>query len=540
MRSSVTFLRAVFALTIGWSCALFAADVAHAATFVVTTLEDTADGLCNAHCSLREAVQAANDSRAGAPHRIELGIVGNHRLDGDSVGNPGAGGLLFLHTTLEVINTSGGTVAIDGARRFLIFVVQPEGGLPAALTLRGVVITGAGSAGGNAGAVTNFGGTLLIEDSTLIDNNAIAGAVNNRGVADLRRVLISNNKSELDDGGGIVNSGLLRISNSTISNNVGRVTGGIRNYGQVEIDFTTIADNSGIGVKNDEPASLAARNSIIANQSRGPNCYGTTGSFSGSNNLQDSTSPTCGSAFTSTGVLRLGPLAANGGPRLSHALGVGSVAINAATGGDCPAVDGRGFARPAGSACDVGSHEVPSTPPQADLVVTGSPSPSFFWFGHTVAFEVIVRNAGPFRTVARIESFISEPVLGHADWACTPQSGGATCASDHGSGNVHTTADLAPGAHVVLLVTARAADVAPTATGVTEPHVAWLRVFAMTPENVGEVSPADNAITLSKVMARSHRSTTGTEPSALPESRGPGIASPSSGPRKIVTPTRRG
>ena len=53
----------------------------------------------------------------------------------------------------------------------------------------------------------------------------------------------------------------------------------------------------------------------------------------------------------------LGPLADNGGPTLTHALGAGSPAIDAAVGSACPAVDQRGVARPQGAGCDVGAYE---------------------------------------------------------------------------------------------------------------------------------------------------------------------------------------
>ncbi|NNC99145.1 MAG: hypothetical protein HKN85_03085 [Gammaproteobacteria bacterium] len=49
-------------------------------------------------------------------------------------------------------------------------------------------------------------------------------------------------------------------------------------------------------------------------------------------------------------------LADNGGPTLTHALLVGSPAIDAAV-GTCPATDQRGVARPQGAGCDVGAYE---------------------------------------------------------------------------------------------------------------------------------------------------------------------------------------
>jgi hypothetical protein len=54
---------------------------------------------------------------------------------------------------------------------------------------------------------------------------------------------------------------------------------------------------------------------------------------------------------------RLGPLADNGGPTRTHALLLGSPAIDAASTPICPTTDQRGVLRPQGPACDIGSYE---------------------------------------------------------------------------------------------------------------------------------------------------------------------------------------
>ncbi len=54
---------------------------------------------------------------------------------------------------------------------------------------------------------------------------------------------------------------------------------------------------------------------------------------------------------------KLGPLANNGGPTRTHALLLGSPAIDAASTPDCPTIDQRGVLRPQGAACDIGSYE---------------------------------------------------------------------------------------------------------------------------------------------------------------------------------------
>jgi len=55
---------------------------------------------------------------------------------------------------------------------------------------------------------------------------------------------------------------------------------------------------------------------------------------------------------------KLGPLADNGGPTLTHALLPGSPAINHIPAGDCVVTrDQRGAFRPQGAGCDIGAYE---------------------------------------------------------------------------------------------------------------------------------------------------------------------------------------
>jgi len=55
---------------------------------------------------------------------------------------------------------------------------------------------------------------------------------------------------------------------------------------------------------------------------------------------------------------KLGPLADNGGPTPTHALLMGSPAIDAADPSSCPHTDQRGAPRPSGLACDIGAYEL--------------------------------------------------------------------------------------------------------------------------------------------------------------------------------------
>ncbi|VAW42509.1 hypothetical protein MNBD_CHLOROFLEXI01-1452 [hydrothermal vent metagenome] len=115
------------------------------------------------------------------------------------------------------------------------------------------------------------------------------------------------------NGGGIYNSGILTVTNSTLSSNSANNGGGIyNNSGTTTVTNSTFSGNS-------------------ANNDGG-------GILNGSN-----TAPL------------LGPLQDNGGPTFTHALLSGSPAINA--GNTALTTDQRGVARPQGSNDDIGAFE---------------------------------------------------------------------------------------------------------------------------------------------------------------------------------------
>src|SRR5207245_9530682 len=118
-----------------------------------------------------------------------------------------------------------------------------------------------------------------------------------------------------NQGGGIVNAGMLTLTNSTVTANTSGPTGGaIYNFGGATAN-----------IKN----TIVANNTV--NSGAGPDLGGTFNSQD--YNLIGNTS---GSRFTGatmhniTGLdPQLGPLASNGGPTMTHALLPGSPAIDA-------------------------------------------------------------------------------------------------------------------------------------------------------------------------------------------------------------------
>ncbi|HXF06713.1 MAG TPA: choice-of-anchor Q domain-containing protein, partial [Blastocatellia bacterium] len=245
---------------------------------------------------------------------------------------------------------------------------------------------------GSGGGISNGNGASVeIENSTISLNTAEEGggifnfAYNpTTSKMTIKTSTISGNEAG-GPGGGLGNAGILTITNSTISGNkTGDADGGgIWNdlWGTVNASFVTIADNDagtsgqGGGISNDGTVNI--KNSIVGNNagSTEPNCSGTV-TASGRNLATDAATMSCGTmnfdyvASTGTGGLNLGVLANNGGPTLTHALGLGSAAIDAVT--ECTDLqdppelvmtDQRGVSRPQGSLCDAGAYEAPPPPP---------------------------------------------------------------------------------------------------------------------------------------------------------------------------------
>jgi hypothetical protein len=97
----------------------------------------------------------------------------------------------------------------------------------------------------------------------------------------------------------------------------------------------------------------------------------------------------------------IGPLAANGGPTLTHALLTGSPAIDAAaTSCEGSSTDQRGLPAPSGSACDMGSFEVQAAPTmQPDAMVSvGGPTKGDNIYGPNAAGQRLVGKIGPHQT----------------------------------------------------------------------------------------------------------------------------------------------
>lgn len=222
---------------------------------------------------------------------------------------------------------------------------------------------------------------LVVEDST-VRNNTVSeldsnvsvrgGGISNPsggGTVVLRRSTISGNQlSQAMNGGaqgaGLQISGTLTAENTTISGNALTVNtgagigGGIAFTGGAgTLDHVTLAGNSApdgpdLHIPGTSPDTT---NTIVA----GGGCSGSVNSLGGNVESPGSTCSIGGATDDQTSVsavaLGLGPLADNGGPTRTHALGAGSAAIDMGDIAPCPATDQRGFPRQA--PCDSGAFE---------------------------------------------------------------------------------------------------------------------------------------------------------------------------------------
>ncbi len=191
-----------------------------------------------------------------------------------------------------------------------------------------------------------FNSTINITRSTVSGNvgGDVAGGLRSLGTTNVINSTFSGNTSTAWHGGAMfLTDGAVTISNSTIvgNNAPGGTAGGlmVATFGapvSVSIADNIIADNGTYNCQI-EGGGAAVLTSLGGNVTTDPSC-----SLIGSD--QD----------VGPGGALVDVLADNGGPTLTHALLVGSPAIDAAI-GVCPATDQRGVSRDA--ACDVGAFE---------------------------------------------------------------------------------------------------------------------------------------------------------------------------------------
>lgn len=204
---------------------------------------------------------------------------------------------------------------------------------------------------------------LYLEDSTISNNYADRGG----GIFANHTLYITNTliySNSANGGGGLLNYAQAWLTNVTLSGNIapGSNGGNMRNSAAATLVNVTIANSpDGGGLTNDVPITLI--NTILAGNSP-DNCRIFTSITSDGYNLDSD--DTCGLSDVTDLVSvdpLLAPLADNGGPTWTHALGQASPALDGVVAGYCPPTDQRGFMRPidgnedGNPLCDIGAFE---------------------------------------------------------------------------------------------------------------------------------------------------------------------------------------
>lgn len=145
------------------------ATPAAAASLTVTSAADHDDGSCDADCTLRDAVVAANSTPGADVITLPAGVTITLSVGGPEA-TPAAELDLDVLEDLTILGNGSTITAAFGAASLdtHLFEVAAAG---ADLTLQRLTLTGASALGGGAIEVTG-GGLLTLQDSTLSNNHA--------------------------------------------------------------------------------------------------------------------------------------------------------------------------------------------------------------------------------------------------------------------------------------------------------------------------------------------------------------------------------
>lgn len=158
--------------------------------WVVNTLLDHDDGVCDSDCTLREAVTYATD---GETVSFAPGLSGTITLGGSA---------LNINNNITITGPGASTLSVSGNDTTEVFVIYGK-----TVQISNLTITHGYVMDGDGGAINNWGGNLTLD-----------------------HVVVSNSQAQYTSsggrGGGIFNYGSLTVTNSAISYNTASKLGG--------------------------------------------------------------------------------------------------------------------------------------------------------------------------------------------------------------------------------------------------------------------------------------------------------------------------
>jgi predicted outer membrane repeat protein len=236
---------------------------------VVNQLTDQGDGTCDGTCTLRDAIETADDDPAADTITFESGLSGEISLYDTGGYNP-----LHLETPMTIAGPGADEVAVSGGGHTLVFLID-EGGNQA-VTISGLTIRdgaenlpyGAGifsygdanltldrdvfinnRAALDGGAINSYEDTLTVTDSTFLGNYAKrnGGAIfaKNSDVM-LDHDDVAQNNSAEGQGAISARGGSLSVSDSTFSLNTGGSGGAIQDDARLVVRDSTFTGNSAV------------------------------------------------------------------------------------------------------------------------------------------------------------------------------------------------------------------------------------------------------------------------------------------------------
>lgn len=290
--------------------ALAAPSTDVAMTFTVTTTSDVGDGVCDATCTLREAVAAATavsgrDVIVFAPtlaggtvtlNGTQIAVTSNMKIDGGRLGiavsAAGDSRIFDVSAAAQLdliglrlangVENDGAGVRNAGKLTVTACVLEANNALDSFGDGGGIDSTGTVVVSnsifrnnrGQSGGGINSTGTLTVVASRFEGNSGYEGAaIVSTGLATIKDTWITGNSSVVD-GGGLSNGGTMTLTTSTISGNSafdlggGVLNGGFSGSGDMVIESSTISGNTsdfylGGGLYNGSGSTLVLRNTTV-------------------------------------------------------------------------------------------------------------------------------------------------------------------------------------------------------------------------------------------------------------------------------------